>query len=178
MVTLRTCTAGVWECGRFGRTIAGVGGWGSGYGPRVHTGIVTPLPPPPSLPTTNSGGTTVLSSQLFHHFHVLTTTTYLLPPHYPPGENSSVLCVRVYARVLVCVLVGMCVGVRPHHLSGPEGPSRIRSIYVYCIVLYSHCCRVPYSQRTPLHALSFIPNTNTSSLQLPMSTKLNRKWQQ
>lgn len=39
---------------------------------------------------------------------------------------------------------------------GPEGPLHIRTLYTYIVyVLYSQCCRVPYSQRTPLRTSSF-----------------------
>lgn len=69
--------------------------------------------------------------------------------------------------------------------TGPGGSSRIRFIYVYntvVFVLYSYC-RVPYSQRTPPHHLSFVPYTDASHLSPPphgptKSTKLTRKWQQ
>lgn len=78
---------------------------GSGDGPRVHTGIVTPHFPchrprqqiPAAAPYSR------------HNSYTARAPTRLPPPiyypHYPPGENSSVLCVRVYTCVRTCAYV-------------------------------------------------------------------------
>jgi hypothetical protein len=59
-------------------------------------------------------------------------------------------CRRVYVNRRVCERV-VYVSARPHHLSGPAPKALHASvIYTYIVfVLYSLCCRVPYSQRTP-----------------------------
>lgn len=109
-----------------GSSGGGNGGGSSGDGPRVHTGIVTP----PHTPCT-----TIADNKFRWHRAVLrhnTTTTLPLTRNYtittthpltlsraryPPRENSSVLCVRVYIYIYirkfvywyVCVCACVCV---------------------------------------------------------------------
>lgn len=107
-------------------------GWtvvdGSGDGPRVHTGIVTPPPPLALPPTTNSGGTAVLSSQLHRSATDPATATYLLSPLSPRRKLISSPCTCIHVRVDVRVRV--CMGVRPHYLSGPV-PKALHASVLY-----------------------------------------------
>lgn len=186
---------------RWGRVLAGVvgvwalqqdvsrtgGSGGSGDGPRVHTGIVTPHHS--YLPHT-------ITDNKFrrHHRSLVTTPLHLhhcISPLSPRRKLISSLCTRLpihtYTYACVCVNVCVCVYVcvcggfcdRTTYPAQPWRPfTHPFSIYIYtyiwvyvCVriyivyVLYSRCCWVPYSQRTPLHAaLSVIPNTNTFTL--------------
>lgn len=193
MVTLRTCGSGGRRVWALQQDVSRTGGsGGSGDGPRVHTGIVTPHHSyfPPSI----------ANNKFRRHHRSLVTTPLPTPPphiplsHYPPGENSSVLCIRVYTYthiclrkriyvsvliyICVCVYMCACVGGFCDRTTYPARPRRPFThplyIYIYCIyVLYSLCFWVPYSQRTPLPAaLSVIPNTNTFTP--PPSTNVDK----
>lgn len=160
-----------------------VEGRGDGDGPRVHTGIVTPLTPHPSYLRQQQIPVTPPFSR--HSSSTILSFTTIYSTHYPPGENSSVLCIRVHACVCMCSWVCACsfacISVHecvcmcawgcittPPIRPGPENPSRIHFIYVYNIVcvLYSCCCRVPYSQRT-LSTLPQFPYPKHQYFQLP-----------
>lgn len=90
---------------------------------------------------------------------------YLLPPilmtHYPPRENSSVLCVRIYAHMYICVYVCACVCTSyTFYISTAVG-------YPIPNVSLSIAC----SRSDPKHQYLYPPT-------IAMSTKLNRMWQQ
>lgn len=118
-------------------------GRGSGDGPRVHTGIVTPHHPhphcqqqiPAAPPFSRHNSSTTSSPRLplprpgYHH---LSTTPII------PQEKTHQFSVYVYTHVcvFVCVLMCMCVGVRPHHLSGPA-PKALHASVLYTYILYT-----------------------------------------
>lgn len=130
-------------------------------------------PPPTLLPTTHHRRQQIPAAPPFsrHNSSAHSATTYPTIPIIPQ-EKTHQFDVYEYTRthmlactyMCACANICACVGgfaTAPPIRHGPEGPSRIRYIYIV-YVLYSCCCWVPYSQRTPLHPThSVIPNTNT-----------------
>jgi len=107
---------------------------------------------------------TIAGNKFRRHHRSLVTTPLPAPPthiplsHYPPGENSSVLCVRVYTYTHICLRkliyvsvrkymrVRICVRVwgvlRPHHLSG-TAPKALHASVVYIYIYVRIYCIGP-----------------------------------
>lgn len=200
-----------WRCGRLLWGVARVwalrwndgrvcGGRGNGYGPRVHTGIVTPLPPLLPWPTTNSGGTAVLSSQLLYHSATSGCTTYLLSPLSPRRKliSSPCTCIRTYVCVcacegyiyiciytFVCECIHTCVrvcracmlgGVRPHHLSGTAPKALCTSVHYTRILYMSYIANaVGYPiPNVPLYARPHFPYPEHQYLLHPSAAEVDK----